>query len=316
MNIGYLKEFLVLADCENFTKAASSLYISQPALSKHIASLEQQLQCDLFERKGKSVELTPLGCAFKKEAARVVRAFDDAMGVMAELRTKEPMSIRVLLFESYKPVRDLVRSVSRDLQSRFPLFEISQIFVTELAPIAELDRGSVDVYLGMSRQQIDRDDLHFTPLFAEPEAVVVKNDHPFARRSSIQISDLKDQLIHMPASFARSEMKEHATDMLREFGIEPRYALFEDTDANDIFDFTFDEGLLMAPISCILHNACLNTFRDYSVIRVDDANSHIWSYALYREDNENKALKVFEKALVEYASEEDFETYWQYLPTF
>ena len=55
MDISKLESFLVLADCKSFTKTAELRYLSQPAISKHIDSLEQELGVFLFDRNGKTV---------------------------------------------------------------------------------------------------------------------------------------------------------------------------------------------------------------------------------------------------------------------
>jgi DNA-binding transcriptional LysR family regulator len=61
MNFSQIKCFLAAADCLSFTKAADRLYLSQPVLSRQIASMEDELGMELFVREKKSVRLTPAG---------------------------------------------------------------------------------------------------------------------------------------------------------------------------------------------------------------------------------------------------------------
>ena len=61
MNLRHLAYFLAAAQYLNITKAAEALHISQPALSKQIALLEQQLDVPLFLRQGRSLSLTGAG---------------------------------------------------------------------------------------------------------------------------------------------------------------------------------------------------------------------------------------------------------------
>ena len=68
MEITYLQEFVELSKTLNFTVAAQRLYISQPVLSKHIKSLESELQLPLFDRKGKSIALTEFGRSYLLES--------------------------------------------------------------------------------------------------------------------------------------------------------------------------------------------------------------------------------------------------------
>lgn len=61
MDIGYLWEFTVVADKLNFSLAAEALYTSQSTLSKHIASMEKELNVKLFQRSTRSITLTKAG---------------------------------------------------------------------------------------------------------------------------------------------------------------------------------------------------------------------------------------------------------------
>ena len=55
----FIKEYVILAETLSFTKAAELSYITQPALSRHIAILEEEFDCRLFERSTREVKLTP-----------------------------------------------------------------------------------------------------------------------------------------------------------------------------------------------------------------------------------------------------------------
>jgi len=67
-----LKAFCEAADCLNFSKAAASLGISQPAVSNHIAKLEEELGCALFIRYDKALILTEKGEQLRKIARSIL----------------------------------------------------------------------------------------------------------------------------------------------------------------------------------------------------------------------------------------------------
>jgi len=79
MEIELLNEFLVLANCLNYRNAAEKLYISQSVLSRHIQKLESTLDVALFDRNKHSVELTPAGQLFAKDAENVINAYNKAL---------------------------------------------------------------------------------------------------------------------------------------------------------------------------------------------------------------------------------------------
>ena len=77
-----LEYFLAVADSGSFTRAAAVLTIAQPSLSHSIAALERELGCELFERLGRGVKLTPAGEALIEPARRAVRSFMLAKGAV------------------------------------------------------------------------------------------------------------------------------------------------------------------------------------------------------------------------------------------
>lgn len=77
MNSTQIKCFLALSETLNFTKAASRLYLSQPALSRQIVALEQEMNTLLFIRDSKSVRLTPAGTVLAGELGDINDALED-----------------------------------------------------------------------------------------------------------------------------------------------------------------------------------------------------------------------------------------------
>ena len=72
MDIQIIREFLDLAFTLNYSKTAERVFISQSALSKHIASLEKELGVQLFVRSKHSVRLTPIGATLKDKFQSVL----------------------------------------------------------------------------------------------------------------------------------------------------------------------------------------------------------------------------------------------------
>ncbi len=72
MNLTQVEYFLEAAKCLNFTAAARTLYVSQPALSKQIALLEKELGVPLFHRENRRVELTEAGICLAAETGGVM----------------------------------------------------------------------------------------------------------------------------------------------------------------------------------------------------------------------------------------------------
>lgn len=61
MTISQIKYFVTVAKCLSFTKAAEQLFVTQPALSRHIRNMEEELNIQLFVRTNHGIRLTPAG---------------------------------------------------------------------------------------------------------------------------------------------------------------------------------------------------------------------------------------------------------------
>ncbi|MCJ8182449.1 LysR family transcriptional regulator [Lactiplantibacillus pentosus] len=79
MRLRQLRYFLVVARMENITKAAQLIHVSQPALSRSLKELEQEIGVPLFIRNGHSLKLNESGCYFQKQVAQSLKLVDDAV---------------------------------------------------------------------------------------------------------------------------------------------------------------------------------------------------------------------------------------------
>lgn len=79
VDIKWLKTFIICAKFENFRKASEELFLTQPAITKHIKRLEEHLNIELFERKGKAVVLTQAGYQFLPHAKEIVAKYEEGI---------------------------------------------------------------------------------------------------------------------------------------------------------------------------------------------------------------------------------------------
>ncbi|NRD77124.1 LysR family transcriptional regulator [Bacillus sp. BRMEA1] len=79
MEIKWMKTFVVTAKYENFRKTSEELFLTQPAVTKHIKRLEETLNIHLFERNGNKVALTPAGHRFYTYAKELVEKYERGM---------------------------------------------------------------------------------------------------------------------------------------------------------------------------------------------------------------------------------------------
>ena len=88
MDIQNLAAFIAVSERNSFSRAAEQLFITQPAVSKRISSLEKELNNRLFDRIGKSVQLTQAGKALLPSALRILAELEDSKRAIGNLNEK------------------------------------------------------------------------------------------------------------------------------------------------------------------------------------------------------------------------------------
>jgi DNA-binding transcriptional LysR family regulator len=95
MTTDQLKNFLAVADVLNFHKASSSMYIAQPALSRQIKNLEDEVGAELFDRTKKQIRITAAGAFFKNEVTRILKHLDQAQKKAGQIHRGEAGEITI-----------------------------------------------------------------------------------------------------------------------------------------------------------------------------------------------------------------------------
>lgn len=90
-----LKVFYTVAQRLSFTKAASELFITQPAVTKHIKELEQQLNQQLFKRNGNNIAITPAGKVLERYAEKIFQTYTDLENELTQLNNLEAGTLHI-----------------------------------------------------------------------------------------------------------------------------------------------------------------------------------------------------------------------------
>lgn len=86
MLLKHINYFLAVADQQSFTRAAATLYVSQPALSQQIKQLEEELDCLLFDRTGRNIRLTDAGQVYARYARLALLNLKEGRRAIHDLR--------------------------------------------------------------------------------------------------------------------------------------------------------------------------------------------------------------------------------------
>lgn len=185
MEFEQLRQFLKIAERKNFTRAAEETGISQSALSRSVARLEEELGQPLFDRQTRSVELTDAGRSLLSRAERILALVDDAKSEIAD--DGETGTIRVGAIPTVAPycLPQALRSFSLERPR-------ASVLVTEEVTERLLEKcrqGQVDVAL--LALPISTPHLEVERLFEEELFLVLPPGHGLAEKKRIGIEDLQ-----------------------------------------------------------------------------------------------------------------------------
>lgn len=185
-----LRYFVAVADRLNFTAAAESLYVSQPALSKQIRKLENQLGAALFTRDTRSVALTPVGAALVPHARRMLDAWSVAEAEVAAAKTAQQASLAIGI--STSPGRGILPAVRSRFTAAFPAAKPVLRQVGWEDPTAGLADATTDVaFVWLPLADPERYGL--LVVATEPRLVALPAEHRLAGHARIDFADLLDE---------------------------------------------------------------------------------------------------------------------------
>ncbi len=196
MNTTQIKCFLALADTLNFTKAASRLYMSQPGLSRQIASLEQELNTQLFIRSQKGVSLTPAGALLAREQVQLHEAQLQLVRRVQTVGQGYTGELSLGLLEGQWMGAELTE-VFRSFMKKHPNVDlrISKGSFGELRRL--LQEGSIDAAFTLRFELDDMDGVdHFV---YDPDTAVfaVSRRLPLGQKENIGIDDMLQETLLM-----------------------------------------------------------------------------------------------------------------------
>lgn len=197
LNFLSIEYFLKVAETLNFTVAARELYISQPALSKQIRLLEEELGIKLFKRDTKQVELTEGGRILYREWADMMRRSEKAIGAAKSVEEKQTRKIRVGIVEfggvidTISPVMELFTQEDNHMEVIYEVHGFSQLR-------RMLDDGEVDLIFSLNTEvPAEKRNIYTQVIYDMELCIVIPWKNRFYHSEKLTVQDLKDETIYL-----------------------------------------------------------------------------------------------------------------------
>ena len=207
LDLAQVRAFVAAAEELHFGRAAGRLFVTQQALSKRIARLEDELGVRLFSRGTRAVELTEAGRRFLEPARRALASADRA--IEAARHAGRPLRIDVW-GHLYAPMRT-VGHVLADLAEPSAETGLSRDYP---AAVTALLRGETDVGFGRVHPLGGPSGAQLSTRLArlEPVDAIVSTEHPLAGRPELRPADLRESRLWCPAAPDRLDFLQRFAD--------------------------------------------------------------------------------------------------------
>ena len=246
MNFQSLVYFKTVAELQHYTKAASTLFITQPALSKAIHNLEVELGVTLFQKEGRNVTLTPSGAAFYEYVKRAVDEINNGIAAVQHRADVERNIIFVsALFSNYTEFLPEKIAQFRKMNPTYR-FRIEYKYTSIIVNDVLQGNSELGLCSNLSPDDPVLCSLDRRVIHKEPVGLIVGKNHPFAHRSSVSVEDLRDErfIVYIRSFRGTNQM---LYDLCSPYGFEPNIAMEAYNDYGVLNSVASGDGIAIIP---------------------------------------------------------------------
>ncbi|AMP06856.1 transcriptional regulator CynR [Collimonas pratensis] len=300
MLLRHIRYLLAVVEQGNFTRAAETLYVSQPTLSQQIRQLEETLGAQLLDRSGRVVRATDAGEAYIAYARRALRELEAGQRAIHDVRDLVRGTLRLAMTPSLTSY--LAGPLIARFNASYPGITLQVIEKTLDAIETALAADQVD--LGLAFSQVRSTEINSQPLFDEKLCAVVGLAHPLAQRATATLAAAvltagelgRQSLALLSSDFAT---RSFVDAYLQQQGIAPKIAVEANT-ISAIVEIVCRGGLVT-----ILPEAIAREHPGLQEIQLDPALPHRTVSLLRRKDGyQSAAARAFAELAGSLASAE------------
>jgi len=246
MELRHLRYFIAVGQEENFSRAALKLHVSQPALSRQVRDLEDELGFLLLTRSAKSVRLTEAGRVFLIEASAVLERAEDAVKAARAIAT----GARGELHVGYAPsltARFLPQAL-RAFQAQSPGVRVRLHDFSTEEMLAGLREGTLQMAFVVRLPAMLRG-LRFEELARDSFYLAVAPKHPLAERRTVKLAEIAREPLITYSRKDYPDAHENLAAMFAAIKSKPRIAEEHDSVSSLIAAVEAGNGVAIAPQS-------------------------------------------------------------------
>jgi LysR family cyn operon transcriptional activator len=255
-----VRYLMAVADHGSFTRAATTLHVSQPALSQQIRELEERMGVQLLDRSGRTVRPTDVGEVYLRHVRRALDELEAGGRAIRDVQDLSSGALRLGFTPSFEIY--LLGPLIRRYRDRYPGIVLT---VTEMAQEEmELALAADALDVGLAFSEVVAEDIEWLPLHTERLSLIVGQEHPAATgdRTMDTTALAAESLALLGPTFATRAMVDR---YLRRHSVQPHVAV----EANSIAAIV--EIVRVARLATILPETVAQEQAGLSVVRLAPA---------------------------------------------
>ncbi len=219
MELRQLRHFVAVAEEGNISRAAKKIFLTQPALSRQIKALEDEIGQCLLERQAHSIRLTPVGQALLGEARQLLQ---HAQQVLERARAAG-RGVRLRVGYAPSLAAGMLSAAVENFTQTHPNAQVELFDLSTAEMLAGLEADRLEVALSVGQQRETRG-LKWTPLVRAPWQLAVHRNHPLARRPQVTPAEVAGEPLLVFCQHDYPEYWDIVTGWLRDHRQRPRIA--------------------------------------------------------------------------------------------
>lgn len=193
MEIRQLKYFITIAEAKNYSRAAESLFVTQPTLTLSMQKLEREFDTKLFDQSGNGLQLTDAGLFLYENGLEIVESFDSLINHMHDQNnpTKESIRVGLTVLSAMQFMEQISRFIAKNQNVEVRLIQNGSKKLQNMLVNNEIDFGILSFPL--LEPSIELLPLKNTSTQGYNVSVVMPADNPLSSRQSISFKELKNE---------------------------------------------------------------------------------------------------------------------------
>lgn len=242
MELRHLRYFVAVAENLNFTRAAQQLHLAQPALTRQIRALEEELGVRLFDRSKNHVALTQQGRGFLTDARRLLAMAGDSIRAVQGLERGEAGQLRIAYLSKFN--FELLPKTLEVFGRECPDIGLNLFDMTPAEQFRQLRKRKIDLGFVGLRFSAAAKGLQWECIARHKAAAVMPQDHPLAGKGQVELGELSSSFFVGLSESTQPGFREWLVATCQKGGFTPR--VLEDAESEAALLNFVAEGLGVA----------------------------------------------------------------------